>query len=267
MFKRKQLSKNLARRKSELNTSRINKRKYYGLGVEIEKVESVYDKHFDVDAVVDSLEDNIPEVASNTEDVASDAVSRAKILEDDTDAVVEDLEEPFQDSYEKGTRRAFNSQGDSLPAPENIDDRVNDILREQRNYISKLDQDLREKAIEVIRAGVAAGLTKAVIIDNLREELQALKANRSSTVANSEVVKAGVAGTVATFEANGVDSVTWVSSQDDDVCKPGNFRVTINGTTYTSCRELDGESFELPRFPRPLLSSHPNCRCTLVSND
>jgi len=266
MRKSKKLRRTLARRKSELNTSRINKRKYYGLGVEIEKVESVYEKHFDVDAVVDSLEDNIPEVASSTEDVASDAVNRAQILED-TDAVVDDLEEPFQDSYEKGTRRAFNSQGDTLPPPENVDDRVNDILREQRNYISKLDQDLREKAIEVIRAGVAAGLAKSQIFSDLQNELEALKETRSSTVANSEIVKAGVAGTVATFEANGVESVTWVSSQDDDVCKPGNFRVTINGTTYTSCRELDGESFELPRFPEPVLQSHANCRCTLVSND
>lgn len=268
-FKRKSFGQEKARRKSELNARAINKKKYYGLGVEIDQFKDKLQYHFTHTSVLDQVNDQLPSnIETVSEDFASDTVNRSRLLRGEVEDVLDDLEEPLANSFEKGGRRAFNSNGDTLPSPDNFEERVDQILQEQRNYITKLDQDLREKAVEVIRAGVAAGLAKSQIVENLRSELKNLIENRSSTVANSEVVKAGVGGMMATFAANDVENVTWVSARDDTVCKPGNFRITIGGTTYTSCRELDGETFALnSRIPEPLLHSHPNCRCILVSND
>jgi len=266
-FRRNKVARRKARRVSELNTRRINKRKYYGLGVEIDEMKEALEYHFTHSSIIDNVRDSIGQIETVQEDVASDTVARSSLLRDDVDAVLEDVEEPLSNSYKKGTRRAFDAQGNSLNSPDDMEAQVQDIVQDQRNYISKLDDDLRNKAIEIIRNGVAAGLTKSAIIENLRTELKNMIDNRTSTISNSEIVGAGMAGILATFRSNGVDTVSWVSSGDNNVCRHGNFRVTFNGTTYTSCRELDGESFELPRVPRPVLNSHPRCRCLLVAND
>lgn len=266
-FNRPKIARRKARRVSEVNTRRINKRKYYGLGVEIDEFKETLEYHFTHSSMLDAVDDSIASVESVSEDAASDIANSASLLRGSQEDVLEDLKPTIESSADKGSRRAFDSRGDTLPKPDSLETEVQNIVDEQRNYISKLDEDLRSAAIAIISAGVAEGLSKAEIKSRLRSRLKGMIDNRSSTVANSEVVKAGVAGTVATFAANDVDSVTWVSSQDSRVCEPGNFRVTINGTTYTSCRELDGESFDLPRFPRPVLASHPNCRCVLVANN
>lgn len=257
----------MSKRRSELNTRRINKRKYYGLGVEISEVKDTFDHHFNHTAAIQSLEDQLVSVGTQSEQLADDIVSQTEFLREDEDAVIDDLEEPYSRSFEKGTRRAFNSEGDQLPAPE-AEAQVDQILREQRNYISRLDEDLRSKAREIIRDGIAAGLAKTQIVNNLRSKLKQLQKQRSSTIAESEVVKAGAAGVIATMEANDVDEVVWVASGDSKVCEPGNFNITINGETYTSCRELDGETFSLNhRIPQPVFQTHPNCRCTIAAVD
>jgi SPP1 gp7 family putative phage head morphogenesis protein len=258
------------RRVSEVNTKRINKRKYYGVGVEIDEMKEALQQHFTHTSVIDNLQSSlagVEKMSEVSEAFPEDVATQTNFLREDTDAAVEDLEQPLSNSYEKGTRRAFNSQGDSLSPPDNVDEQINEILQEQKNYIRKLDNDLQEKARQIIRDGVRQGLAKSVIVENLRSELKNMIENRSSTIANTEVVAAAGAGVMATFQANDVQKVVWVSSQDEKVCKPGNFRTTYNGTTYTSCRELDGETFEIPgNFPEPVLESHPNCRCTLVAD-
>lgn len=268
-FYRKSIGCKKARRVSEVNTSRINKRKYYGLGVEIKEMKESLEYHFTHTSVIDQLQDSLvgTESRKNVESVADSVVNNADFLRDDPDAVLEDVEEPLSNGFEKGTRRAFDSNGDTLE-PADVDEQVNQILQEQKNYISKLDADLRSKARQIIREGVQAGLATSVIVENLREELKNLIDNRTSTISNSEVIAAGAAGTMATFQQNGVNEVMWISSQDDRVCEPGNFSYHYNGTHYTSCRELDGTSFSIPgNFPTPVLESHPNCRCTLISTD
>jgi len=268
-FNRKSISRKKARRVSEVNTSRINKRKYYGLGVEIKEMKESLEYHFTHTSVIHQLKDSLVGTESNrsAESVADSAVNNADFLRDDPDAVLEDVEEPLSNGFEKGTRRAFDSNGDTLE-PADVDEQVNQILQEQKNYISKLDADLRSKAKQIIREGVQAGLATSAIVENLREELKNLIDNRTSTISNSEVIAAGAAGTMATFQQNGINEVMWISSQDNKVCEPGNFSYHYNGTHYTSCQELDGTSFTIPgNFPTPVLESHPNCRCTLISND
>jgi len=225
--------------------------------------------HFTHTSVIDQLKDSLVGTESNksAESVADNAVNNADFLRDDPDAVLEDVEEPLSNGFEKGTRRAFDNNGDTLE-PADVDEQVNQILQEQKNYISKLDADLRSKARQIIREGVQAGLATSVIVENLRKELKNLIDNRTSTISNSEVIAAGAAGTMATFQQNGVNEVMWISSQDNKVCEPGNFSYHYNGTHYTSCQELDGTSFTIPgNFPTPVLESHPQCRCVIIASE
>jgi len=275
-FHRKSISRKKARRVSEVNTSRINKRKYYGLGVEIKEMKESLEYHFTHTSVIDSLRDSLvgTESKKSAESIADNAVDNANFLREPPEDAEEDSEEewllaalaiPLGNSYEKGTRRAFDSNGDTLE-PADFDEQVNQILQDQKNYISKLDADLRSKARQIIRNGVEAGLATSVIVENLRKELKNLIDNRSSTISKSEMIGAATLGVESTFKQNGVNEVTWVDSDDDDVCESGTFRVTYNGTTYTSCRELDGETFNVTgNHPKPPI--HPNDRCVLVAND
>ncbi len=270
-FTRKNIAIRKAQRVSELNTRRINKRKYYGVGVEIKDYRETVDYHFTHTSVIDAVRDTLSttENLSKTraEDYADDVVNQADFYRDSPDAAVEDLEEPLTESFDKGTRRAFNSQGDRLE-PTDIEDEVNDIVNSQRSYLSQLDSDMRRKARQVIRSGVEAGLAVSAIIENLRSELKNLIDNRGSTMANSEVVKASAAGTMATFIQNGVEEVVWVSSQDASVCDGQNFQVNYNGRSFTNCRDLHGETFSIRgNNPKPVQDSHANCRCVLVSAD
>lgn len=267
-FQRNSISRKKSQRVSEINTSRINKRKYYGLQTEIDEMKESLEYHFTHGSIIDNVQDQlVTESKRKAEDAAADAVAGATLLRASQEEVLEDVEEPLSNGFEKGTRRAFNSQGDTLP-PADVDEQVNDILQEQKNYISKLDNDLRNKARQIIRDGVRNGLSKTEIVNKLREELKNLIDNRTSTIASSEVIAAGSAGIMATFESNNVSKVQWVSSQDDRVCEPGNFSYHYNGTHYTSCQELHGTEFSIPgNFPEPVLQSHANCRCTLIALD
>jgi len=266
-FRRSSVKSKKARRVSEVNTSRINKRKYYGIGTEQKEMKEALQYHFTHTSVIDNIRDSLVSTESLSEDFAEEVAASTVFLRDDTDAVLEDLEEPLSNSYEKGTRRAFNSQGDTLPPPEDVESRVNSILQDQKNYISKLDNDLRTKAESIIREGVRQGLSENQIVENLRTELKNLIENRSSTISNTETVAAAGAGVMASFQANDVEQVRWVAEIDEKTCEPGTFRVNYNGQTYTSCRELDGAVFSVPgNFPEPVLQSHANCRCILVAD-
>lgn len=264
-FQRKDIVDRKVDRVNEVNTNRINKRKYYGVGVEKKEYKEAIDYHVNHTAAIQSLEDQIVDVGSASEDLAEDIVGRGDFLRENADAVVEDVEEPLTNSFEKGTRRAFDEQGDTLP-PADPEDSLEDILQEQKNYINKLTSEMRQKAIEIIRSGLAAGLAKSTIISNLRNELKSLQENRGETIAETETVAAAGLGAVATFKENGVSKLRWIAEIDTKTCEEGAFTTTYNGTTYTSCPELHQEEFDISgNHPVPVRDSHVNCRCVLVA--
>ncbi len=271
-FHRQDVATEKARRVSELNTRRINKRKYYGVGVEKREFEETLDYHINHTAVSRALENSIVNINTESFDnaraeaITDDILSGADFLRGSADDVVNDLAPKIQQSFEKGTRRAFNSAGDALPAPEDAEGKVTQLVEEQANYVSKLVNDLRSKARDILQEGLSDGKSESEIKEELNDELKNLKDNRSETIAESETVKAAGEGTEATFDENGVEKVIWVAEIDDRTCDSGAFRTAYNGTTYTSCRELDGEEFDRTgNHPIPVQHSHPNCRCLLVS--
>jgi len=255
-------------RVNEINTNRINKRKYYGVGVEKEQYEESLDFHVNHTAVVKAFDDNIANVNTESyesrEALVDDVVSAADFLREGVDDVVNDVAEPVRNSFEKGTRRAFDSTGDTLPAPDDIGERVAGLVDEQRNYVSKLVSDLRSKAREIVRNGLGGDKSGSEIKEELNSELKNLKDNRSETIAETETVKASQQGVEETFEENGIKKVEWVAEIDEKTCDAGTFDVTYNGTRYTSCRQLDGEVFDRTgNYPTP--PQHPYDRCVVVA--
>lgn len=269
-FQRRKVTQNKVRRVNEVNTNRINKRKYYGIGVEKREFEETLDYHVNHTAVSKAFDDSIANLNTESfrqkEQLIDDVLNSARFLRSGTDEVVNDLAPKIRDSFEKGTRRAFNSAGETLPKPENIEERVTELVDSQANYVSKLVNDLRGKARQILSEGISSGKSETEIKNELDSELKSLKDNRSETIAESETVKAAGEGTEATFDSNGVTEVMWVAEIDSKTCESGAFRVSYNGTTYTSCRELHETSFDRTgNHPVPVENSHPNCRCLLVS--
>lgn len=268
---RPEISDRKVKRVSEINTRRINKRKYYGVGVEKKEYKETLDYHINHTAVSQAIDDNIvtlrKESYSSREDFITYIVESADFLRGTTEDVVNDAAPKIRQSFEKGTRKAFDSAGDTLPAPDDIGERVSEQISEQSNYVSKLVQDLRDKGRSLLNENID-GLSASELKRLIEDELKSLKDDRSETIAESETVKAAGAGTLATFDFNDVEQVRWVAEIDDRTCTIGAFRFSYNGKTYTSCRELDGESFGVTgNHPVPVENSHPNCRCVLVAVD
>lgn len=267
-FKRPRLVAGSVSRRIELDTSRVNQRKYYGIKTEIGEMEETLEYHVNHTAAINELRDSL--VTPNgdvSEDFATDVLSRVNFLRDGKDETVDDLQGPVENSFEKGTRRAFTSSGERLPAAE-VAPAVTSLLQQAENSVSKLTSDMRRKAEQVIRSGLDSGLSESRIVENLREALKQLVGNRKSVVADGLAAGAAVKGMENTFDENDVTEVVWVASQDNDVCEPGTFTTAYNGETFTSCRELHGEQFtRTGNYPRPLQDTHPHCRCVVTALD
>lgn len=268
-FRRNSVRSRKTSRVSEINTNRINKRKYYGVGVEKREFEQTLDYHVNHTAVSKSLERSgisVNESFDNAkaESVTDSVLQGASFLRSGTDEVVNDLAPKIRDSFEKGTRRAFDTTGDALPKPDDVEDRVTSLVEEQANYVTNLVSDLRQKARDILTEGLSDGKSENRIKNELDTELKHLKDNRSDTIAETETVKASREGVETTFEENNVQKVMWVAEIDERTCDTGTFRVAYNGEVYTSCRQLHEQIFDRTgNYPRP--PQHPNDRCVIVA--
>lgn len=247
---------------------KINRKKHYGIGVEINNYKEKVREAVDIEKAVDTLKNNKKEDYKTKQDLIDSIAALVSVQQlgqnNELQAAITGI---FSDSFKKGTRRLFTKQGDRVDVDQFVDQAaVSNIMKDQDKYFQNLTQDVQQKTEDVLRQGFEEGKGTSEIARNLEQEIDSFTRNRAETIARSECIKASSEGTKATMEKAGVKKFTWLSARDSTVCEKGSFESNFNGKTYTSCRELDGETFDKDGYhPMPVRDSHPNCRCTLVA--
>ena len=251
---------------------KINRKKYYGVGVEIDRYTDLIEDAVDFEKAVDVLQnaqESVKESFTTREDLVDKISSLITIKDLSSDTgLYADIQAVIEDSFRKGTRRLFTKNGERVDVDEFVDENVvSELMNEQNDYIENLSQAINDEVQDTLRKGYSKGLSGNELADKLEKNVKNVSRNRAKRIARSELTKASSRATEKTMDKAGVKKFMWLSARDSTVCEPGNFSHTFNGKEFTSCREYDGTTWDKDMaHPKPVEHSHPNCRCTLVAD-
>jgi len=249
------------RRLTEVNKrdrSRINKRKYYGVGVEIrEYFQDIYNTFYDKDqfkALVnnqqsESLEDDFQKYMSNIEDKIKTISTRIRSF--------------LLKSFEKGSKRVQDKDGETITSGKIEDTRAVDfLLNQQKIYLKGLTDDQNKRAFQIIAKGRNEGKPSLEISKDLQKGVQKLTKARANTIARTEIVKSHNMGQVQLMKELGVETYRYLTANDNNVAKICKKNQGPKGREKIYQLAKAGT----PSNPLPVINSHPNCRCTIVVN-
>lgn len=246
---------------------KINRKKYYGLGVEIENYTEAVKGSVNTEEMIKALKSQRQEKIIK-EGFIDKLMSLLSVTSLDSDnQLFASISGIFSDSFKKGTRRLFTKKGNRVDVDQFVNDQaISKIMNKQNEYFEKLHDDLQNKVRDTLKQGLEEGSSMTEIANNIEKTSENFTENRAKTVARSEVIKASSQGTEDTMRKAGIEKFMWLSARNDNVCESGNFHESFNGKTFTSCREYDGTTWHIDGLhPVPVQHSHPNCRCTLVA--
>lgn len=247
------------RKRDQVNNRIIDKRKYYGIGVEIEKYQETMEDVVDlekIDTLVTAAVPDRNEETVLTESIIDDIINQItdpKELFDN--AVIAQLGEVLERSFDKGTRRAFDADGDQLDVGEVSEDRaVKELMRDQEQYFGNMAEEVRDKIHGELKDALDKGKGIDEARDQLKDEVDEFTKQRAETTARSECIKASSRGTEQAMEDAGVEEVIWLATLDDRTCE--------------TCQDLHESKwgFDDGDRPMPVEDTHPNCRCTIVAD-
>ena len=246
--------------KNQIHHKKINKRKHYGVGVNINEYEELIQETIDYSELDDYLSSLREKTL--TESFVDDAVNRIRNLFDT--GVAEKITDIFQDSHDKGTRRLFDKDGEQIDI-EDVEPRgLEKLTKKQSDYLENLEQDMGNKVENELQKAMKKGESIPEARDRLINQLDNMSKNRAETIARSEIIKASSKGTENAMDEAGVDKVIWVSTDDSRTCgHPDN---PNKAPDWGGCWELHRKPFERREAPTPVEDTHPNCRCTLVAD-
>lgn len=127
------------------------------------------------------------------------------------------------------------------------------------NFKKKQATDITMLTNETLRDSLAEGLEAGEAIQALRERVSVIYADnmgdRSLMIARTETARAMVAGEVAGYKENGIESLTWITALDEASCEEceGADNATV----------MIGELFPEVDVDEP--PAHPNCRCDVMA--
>ncbi len=241
-----------AQRKRRVNKNlvfnrKIDKRKYYGVAVNISNYTEIIEEGIDFSELKQYL--STLRETKVTESYIDQAKGLVKNLFDTGIAVkIKDL---FIDSHKKGTRRVFDKKGEQIDIGDVEPRGIEHMTAKQKEYFSNISSDAGETIDKELTKSLEKGESIPKARDKLMDKLEGLKKNRAETIARSEIIKASAKGTEDAMEDAGINKVLWVATLDARVCEV--------------C-----EALHLKQFSRgetlPVRDTHPNCRCTLVAD-
>ena len=234
------------------NKSRIDKKKYYGIGVNIKDyqkliIETLYDK--------DLLERELKS-EEGLSDYFHTLNERLLSIKDDIRAII-------FDTMKKGSKRVQDKDGNVLKFEELEDTGAVDIITNQQfDYLKNVTQAQHEKIRQDLVKGKERGLSVPEISQNIQKSAKQLTEARANTIARSELVKSHNLGQVNTMKQMGATQYIYWTAQDKKVSN--------------ICKKLQGypskpNVYDLDKagkgHPLPVKDSHPNCRCCILIKD
>jgi len=247
------------RKKDAVNHRQIDKRKYYGIGVEIEQYQELMEDVVDyeqLDALVTAAVPDRNEETVLTENIIDDILAKISDPQEFFDNnVIAQLGGVLERSFEKGSKRAYNTDGEQLDVGDVREDRaIQELMRDQEQYFGNMAEDVRDKVRDNLEDALDKGMGIDEARDQLQDEISEFSKNRAETTARSECIKASSRGTEESFKEAGVEEVIWLATLDDRTCE--------------TCRDLHESKWSMDDGdrPMPVEDSHPNCRCTIVAD-
>lgn len=260
-----------ALRFKEISGDEATKRKYWGTGKKIEEYRDVVVESVNVAPlkdVIDSISDDRRSEKRVSENLVKTLMQSVDFEELFERAVVERLRELVAESFKEGGSRLLTVGGDSLD-PFDVDPvHIVDQLESQEIFLKRLSSDVEERVRQILLNGVDQGKSLQDMRSELVDGVESLTESRAETIARSEITKASSRGTEQAMKEAGVEQVQMLAEIDDRTCEPGTFEwESVDGRTFTSCREWHRAEFSRDDAPRPVRDSHPNCRCALLIAD
>lgn len=256
----------LLKAKRQLEKADLDRKKHWGVETRVDQYQDIVTENIDLtelEKVLDSFKDE--QVV--TEDIFDDIASQINFQNLFKAKTVDEIKDLVREMFERGSSRILTTDGETLSV--SFDEpprRLMNQLEQQEIFLKNLSQDAEEKVRDIIVKGSEEGKSIGEMQDEIMDGVKDMTEHRAETTARSELVKASNEGTEAAMEEAGIEDVMVDASIDRQTCEPGSFDVTIEGETYTSCREWDSEMFDRDNSPNIPSHSHPNCRCALIAD-
>ena len=246
------------RKKDKVNHRQIDKRKYYGIGVEIEKYQETMLQAVDLEHIDSLVQAAIPdrnEETVLTENIIDDIIGQISGELFDN-SVIAQLGEVLADSFSKGSKRAYNTDGEQVAGFDDVQEHraVQQLMRDQEKYFDNLSDDAQDKLRDNLEDALDKGMGIDDARDMIKDDMEDFTKNRAETTARSECIKASSRGTEQAMQEAGVEEVIWLATLDDRTCE--------------TCQDLHESKWEMDDGdrPMPVEDTHPNCRCTIVAD-
>lgn len=237
------------KRRVQIFNQKIDARKYYGVGVNINNYVSKIRKHYSknkIDEAISRFTESNDLISQIVENVMNSIHYGRELFVS--------LSAELEDSFFKGSNRVFNLRGDKLNTEKPITVRDLQIMEAQQSeYLNNLESELAE----IVRKDLTTGFEEGKGIGEIRKDIlkhtDHFTKNRANMIARSEIIKASSRGTKASMLASGVSTVVWLATIDKRTCEV--------------CKGLHETEWNVNNSPMPVESTHPNCRCTLIVGD
>ncbi len=112
-----------------------------------------------------------------------------------------------------------------------------------------INDEMNKKIISELTEGMTKGETIPVLAKRISESVNGIGIQRATVMARTETINAVTQGTIVRFQQAGVETVEWITAQDERVCP--------------QCGPLNGEVFRLDGH-HEVPALHPMCRCSLL---
>jgi SPP1 gp7 family putative phage head morphogenesis protein len=121
-----------------------------------------------------------------------------------------------------------------------------------------MTDEMAKKTIQQLTEGIQRGegvpqLTKRI------SEVADIGYARAETIARRETMNAVNQGAIDRYKQAGFTQLEWLAALDERTCTRA---IEWMGKTYAGCGGLNGQVFDIDKFPQ--LPAHPNCRCTSI---
>lgn len=237
---------------SKTATRKINKRKYYGVRVNEKKYrKDIFNTFYDRNLLKRSLKKGPIQGASDYFSAINKRV----------ESLLRKAISLLTDSYEKGTKRVLDKDGNTVELGDPEDTiAINQLIGEQQTYYANLSRAQSQKVNKIIAKGLEEGTSTAKIASQINVGVKKVSQRRANNIAKSEIVKSHNLGQMETMRQAGIEEYNYIHSNDSkvsDICKknqgpnsrPHNYKVAQAGTADN---------------PLPVINSHPGCRCSTV---
>lgn len=245
------------------NRKRIEETKYTGVKRNMQKYQKlIYETMYDPNLIKELIkEDN-----TLTEGLGDVFQKYLEIIRNRLVGLVDEIDELFDDTYEKGSKRIMTKNGETVNVDEeeiNENPTLQIIKTRQFEYLENITQQQQKIVQQELTNSVSKGLSIEDTATNMTKRIDGMTKARARTISRTEIVKAHNEGQVQTMRNLGVSTYIYWTAGDSkvaDIC-----RHNQGPRSKPKIYQLNGAG--TPNQPLPVINSHPNCRCSILIND